>query len=214
MKSETFHRLHNLRMENDAAGFAMEEMKPRFQQIADRHENGTAPRAVTAFQLFQTPELIAQKLVELLDCEPGATVLEPSAGLGRLLDALKPTQPQKVVAIEKDKNLSRELFNQNRENVTLLQRDFLTVDQTETGLFDSVIMNPPFHIRADIKHINHALNFVKPGGRLAGICLDTDHREKAFQHIASHWEKMPSGTFKNEGTNVPTVLFLIENPQP
>ena len=40
-------RLHAARMANDATGYEMEEMRPRFQSLADRHTNGTAPRAVS-----------------------------------------------------------------------------------------------------------------------------------------------------------------------
>src|SRR4051812_21916652 len=119
-----FHRLHTLRMENDAAKYAMDEMRPRFERLAQRHENGTAPRAVAVYQLFQTPADLAAQLVSLLDLQPGARVLEPSAGLGRLLDAIKPHKPGEVVAVEMAADCARELFQQDRQGVTIKQRDF------------------------------------------------------------------------------------------
>lgn len=199
-----FHRLHTLRMENDAAGFAMEEMRPRFERIANRHENGTSPKAVSAFQLFQTPPELAKRLAGLLG-NP-SRCLEPSAGLGRLLDHI----PCECVAVEVNSDCAGELFRQDRENVRILQRDFLTVQPEETGLFDAVAMNPPFHMRADIRHIQHALKFLKPGGTLAALCLDTHHRETALRPLASSWEKIPAGAFKSEGTQVATVLLAIK----
>lgn len=204
-----FHRLHTLRMENDAAGFAMAEMRPRFERMADRHENGTAPRAVVVHQLFQTPAAVAVRLVSLLALCPGARVLEPSAGLGRLLDALKPCQCAEVVAVELAPDCARELFAQEREGVTIKQRDFLTIAPAETGLFDAVVMNPPFTMRADLRHIRHALQFVKPGGKLAAICMDTTHRREALQHLGQ-WIDLEPGAFKESGTNISTAMVLIQ----
>ena len=71
-------------------------------------------------------------------------------------------------------------------------------------------MNPPFHLRADIRHILHALKFLKPGGILAALCLDTPHREAALKPLSATWEKLPAGTFGKEGTHVATVLLTIK----
>lgn len=206
MNGPTFNRLHGLRMENDAAGYAMQEQAPRFAKLAARHENGTAPRAVSAFQLFQTPPELAARLVAALELKPGARVLEPSAGLGRILDALAPYRPAQVVAVEVAAACAAELFRQNRPGVDLRQADFLDKTPAGLGLFDAVAMNPPFHMRADIRHILHARTFLKPGGRLATLCFDTPSRAKALQHLAATWERIPAGTFGKEGTRVPTVL--------
>lgn len=205
-----FHRLHSLRMENDAAGFAMDELRPRIYRMAGRHDNGTTPRAVSVYQLFQTPPGLSDSLAGLLRLAPGARILEPSHGLGRLIDALVPFQPTEIVAIDNAPECSAELFRQNRERVTLKQRDFLTVDPAELGLFDAVAMNPPFHMRADIRHIEHALKFLKPGGKLAAICLNGDKRREAFEHRAAIWIDLEPGAFKEAGTNTPTAMFMIE----
>lgn len=210
MTPQIFNRLHALRMENDEARYDQEEMRPRFECMASRHENGTAPRAVSAFQLFQTPPELAARLVGLLSLKAGDTVLEPSAGLGRLLDALKPYQPAHIVAVEMAAQCAGELYRQERPQVTIMQRDFLTVSPSETGLFDAVVMNPPFHMRADIRHIKHALSFLKPGGRLAAICFDTEHRRRELKPMASQWIEVEGPAFKKEGTKVPTAIVVIQ----
>lgn len=210
MKTDTFNKLHALRMENDAAGYAMQEQAPRFARIDGRHENGTAPRAVSAFQLFQTPPEIAARLVGLLGDSARGRVLEPSAGLGRILDAL-PVGGD-VVAVEMAAACAGELFRQERTGVKILQRDFLTVTPEDVGLFDAVAMNPPFHVRADVKHILHALKFLKRGGILAAICMAGPHREKDLKPLASTWEELAPGTFKSEGTGVGAVLLTIKSP--
>jgi SAM-dependent methyltransferase len=209
MTPETFNRLHTLRMENDAAKFAMEEMAPRFDRIKHRHENGTAPRAVVAYQLFQTPAPLATRLVALLDLQPGARVLEPSAGLGRLLDALQPFNPSEVVAVDVTPACTGELFKQNRPNVTIKQRDFLTLTTSELGAFDAVAMNPPFHMRGDIKHIKHALTMLKPGGRLVAICANGPRQREALEPLVDQWIDLPADSFKESGTGVNTAMLVI-----
>ena len=227
-----FHRLHQLRMENDAAGFAMQEMKPRFDRLAGRHTNGAAPVAVSAYQLFQTPVPIAAQLAALLGLKPSARVLEPSAGLGRLIDAIlhpiqMPIAPAEVVAVEMEPVLCRHLYENydscNGEK-TLYQRDFLTMKPAETGLFDAIIMNPPFHMRSDIKHILHALTFLKPEGKLAAICMEgpprrrkgsmevrrAGERDKALRPLASKWISLDPAAFKETGTHIQTAMLLIE----
>jgi predicted RNA methylase len=198
-------------MENVAAGYKIDYMRPRFDRLANRQENGLAPRAVAAHQLFQTPPEIAARLVALLAVKPGDRVLEPSAGLGRILDALAGCGAQKVVAVEIASQCARELFTQNRPSLTIKQRDFLTLSSADIGYFDAIAMNPPFTMRSDIQHIEHALKFLKPGGTLAAVCMDTHHRHEAFKATAKTWEPLPPGTFKNEGTDAPTVLFSIKH---
>lgn len=209
MSPDEFDRLQGLRHENDAAGYAMQEMRPRFDRMKDRHLNGTAPRAVSAFQLFQTPARLADRMAGALALVPGARVLEPSAGLGRLLDALILHYPGEVVAVEKAAECAGELFMQNRPGVRLMQRDFLALQPAELGAFDAVIMNPPFHMRDDVRHITHAARFLKPGGRLVALCLDTPQRAAALQPLASTWEHIPAGAFAKEGTRVACAMLTI-----
>jgi SAM-dependent methyltransferase len=207
--SAALDRLQGLQIDTLLAGATLDALRPRFNTLRDRHDNGTAPRAVSAFQLFQTPAAVAARLVAMLDLAPGARVLEPSAGLGRILDALAPTQPAEVVAIETAPQLAAELFRQDRAGVRLAQRDFLTCTPAEFGSFDAVAMNPPFHMRADVRHITHALQFLKPGGRLAAICMAGPHRLRAFRDLADQWHELPASTFRAEGTAVETYLFRI-----
>ena len=218
MNGDTFNRLTGLQLENDGHGALIAQLRPRFERMANRHENGTAPRAVSADQLFQTPPELAARLVALADLSPGLDVLEPSAGLGRLLNPIL-AAGCRAYACEINQDLAGELFR-TFQDVPLLQRDFLTVRPSWEGggslivkpfpggpvSFDRVCMNPPFHMRDDIRHIQHARKFLKPGGRLATLLLDTPHRERALRHDAASWEQVPPGTFGKEGTRVATIL--------
>lgn len=210
-------------MENDESRFSMDEERPRFERMAARHENGSAPRSVSVYQLFQTPAEIAAQLVQTLDLQPGARVLEPSAGLGRLIDAIIASasdpyrrvpfaEPKSVeiVAVEQSPNCAAELYRQERDRVRILQRDFLSVTPAELGTFDAIAMNPPFHLRSDIKHIMHALAFLSPGGRIAALCMATQHRREAFR--AFTWTDLPRNSFAQEGTGVDVALITYQSP--
>lgn len=201
------HRLHNLRMANDAASYAMDEMRPRFDRMKNRHDNGTAPRAVVVSQLFQTPPAVAKLMVSMLWLKPGARVLEPSAGLGRILDAL-PTDCD-VTAVDIAPECTGELFRQNRDRVTIKQRDFLSLTPAELGLFDAVAMNPPFTMRSDIKHILHARKFLKPHGQLIALCLSGPFQHAQLKPLADSWIELPAGSFKSSGTNVNVAMLTL-----
>lgn len=187
----------------------MMEQAPRFAALKARHENGTAPQAVSAFNLFQTPEPLAARLASLLALNPGARVLEPSAGLGRILRALVPLQARETVAVEIAPDCCRALFAADLPGVTLKQGDFLDMKPEQIGVFDGVAMNPPFHMRADIRHILHAITFLKPSGRLAGICMAGPRREAEIKPLCDTWELLPSDTFRAEGTSTAAVLFSL-----
>ncbi len=209
MKPPDLSRLLALRAQTQASGQDLAGYRERFQRIAQRHENGTAPRAVVAHQLFQTPAELAARLVALLPAFEGLSVLEPSAGLGRLLDALKPGKPGEVVAVEFAAACVAELHR--RDDLAAVHHgDFLQMQPGVLGMFDRIAMNPPFTTRSDIKHILHARRFLMPGGTIAALCMDTHHRETALRPLAATWEKIPAGAFKESNTGVPTVLLTIK----
>jgi predicted RNA methylase len=208
MKPIDLSRLESLQIDTVLAGATLAAMRPRFDRLAQRHEDGTAPRAVSAFNLFQTPHVIAERMALLLPIHSAARVLEPSAGLGRLVDAVLARGAREVVAVESAPQIAAELYRIDRPAMKLVQRDFLSVTPQEIGLFDFVAMNPPFHMRADIRHILHARTFLKEGGKLAALCLNTRHRFDALRHLSNTWEELPEGTFAKEGTRVSTVLLI------
>lgn len=203
-------RLLELRAINRASDVHLKSLAPRFDRLRDRHTNGAAPVAVAAFNLFPTPVSIAFRLAAILNPKPGARILEPSAGTGRLLDALAPYHPGHVVAVEIAPECAGALFDSARPGVELRQRDFLQCTPDDFGeLFDGVIMNPPFHMRSDVAHVLHAVQFLKPGGKLAAICMQGSHRRHAFSGPGWTWEDLPAGSFRETGTNTATAIVTF-----
>jgi 16S rRNA G1207 methylase RsmC len=77
-------------------------------------------------------------------------------------------------------------------------------------VFDRVLMNPPFDHGIDIDHIKHALQFLKPGGRLVAICANGPRQQKELKPLATTWEELPDDTFAASDTHVRTVLLTID----
>ena len=181
------------------------EVSTEIEAMRDSLKAGV--KVVTAPQLFPTPPEIAARAVELAGIEPGHRVLEPSAGTGRLVDAIG--SQVEVVAVERNLDLCVMLRKKTLPWVNVRCDDFLA-SNSDLGQFDRIVMNPPFENGADIKHIKHALGFLRPGGRLVAICANGPRQEANLRELANHWEELPSGTFA--GTGVSTVLLAIDTP--
>jgi hypothetical protein len=136
-------------------------------------------------------------------------VLEPSAGTGRILDAL--THVSEVVAVEIHVKLQAHLYR-CYPTVHLKAGDFLTKTAAEIGLFDRVIMNPPFERGEDVRHILHARALLHPGGKLTALCYDGVAQHRHLMPIAESWTPLHDGSFRCEGTNAGVILLTIMGP--
>lgn len=172
-----------------------------YEQMAKSLRSGVAVQVVQADQLFPTPKDLAHQMAALLEAD-GKTVLEPSAGTGRLVDAVySVSRPSLLVSVEIQPKLAQIL------NATCA--DFLSLSPEILGTFDRIIMNPPFHRGADIDHITHALRFLNPGGRLVALCANGPSQMKELSKIGKY-EPLPDGSFTSEGTNVRVALLVVD----
>ena len=168
-------------------------------------------RVVTAPQLFPTPSHTADQMVSYLNIEEGDKILEPNGGTGQLVKALMragATKKQIYIA-----EINNALCNQlSKDYGRVYPGDFLERGAWELGgPFDYIVMNPPFKNGEDIKHILHAKEMLKDGGTLVAICANGLRQQAQLMSIADHWEELPAGSFKGEGTNVNTALCVITN---
>lgn len=203
------NRLLTLQEECAFAGVQMQIEARRFMRIENRHNDGTAPRAITGFNLFQTPRPIAARMAEIIwgNVGEGARILEPSAGLGRLVEPLENLRAQWLMVEEQ-----QECFKALSEiyKGTIKQGDFLKVNASDIGgPVDAVIMNPPFKMGRDIKHIHHALDMIKPGGVLVSLCYNGSRQNEKLRPMCNTWEKLPEKSFREEGTNASVCLLTI-----
>jgi phospholipid N-methyltransferase len=176
-------------------------------------------QVVTAPQLFPTPVEVAAQMVKALDVQDGQRILEPSAGTGRLIDAVALARPYfaqmpkvQLVAVEVSPvlfaNLRAKYDGPSAERI-IIEADFLTCNG-DLGKFDRIIMNPPFERGADIQHIRHALTFLKPGGRLVALCANGPRQSAELRPLCQEWHDLPPGSFKESGTMVNAAMLVFD----
>lgn len=176
------------------------------------------------FGAFFTSEAVANRVVEVAGLRSGMAVLEPSAGSGMLAKAAR-ARGAEVTCVEIQPGLAHELGVLHRF-ADVVCSDFLRVEPADLGLFDAVVMNPPFDRGRDCDHVRHALRFLRPGGVLVAIMsaraeFGDDRRHKAFHRLVEEcspaygnrpWWDLPAGSFAHAGTNVNTVILAIRKP--
>lgn len=165
--------------------------------------------------LYETPEPLADEVVALAGIEPGMRVLEPNGGRGRIALAVRRMCPSAaVLCVELLEDNAAEL---RRLGFEVLQRDFLKVRPADLpgGLFDRVVMNPPFSGNADARHIGHALGFLRSGGRLVSIAsggLRTRQMgpaveiRRTLEAYGATWKDLGHGAFSESGTEISTCI--------
>ncbi len=172
------------------------------------------------FEFFPTPPDVVRHVIHLADIRNGMMVLEPSAGQGAIAKAAHDAAVDVMIDMY-------ELMPANNDALRALNLrfsgigepvDFLTVEPAP--IYDRVVMNPPFGRQADIKHVSHALKFLKPDGLLVSVMsasvtfrsnkLTTDFR-KLIEERGGDIEALPDGAFKSSGTMVNTVIVVIPN---
>lgn len=171
---------------------------------------------------FPSPAAVVSKVIESAslyraDGDPLLRILEPSAGTGAIAAAAVDKRVGTVDCVEIDPGRADGLWHSGRYG-RVLPVDFMALQPETTGLYDRVIMNPPFDRERDIDHVNHALRFLKPDGRLVAVMsAGTEFRETrkaaAFRDLMkqfkARWRDLPPGSFASVGTNCNTVLLTV-----
>jgi len=161
--------------------------------------------------LFPTPADLADRMVSIGD-RPGGKWLEPSAGTGRIAQAIL------------DAGHTPDCVELNYNAVKLLQeRGFNVVHSGDFlefhGAYDVIIMNPPFSNLQDIDHVKHAYSLLNPGGRIVAIMSPGPFFRKDKKCVQfRNWvhskldysEDLPAGTFKASGTMVAAKLVILD----
>ena len=198
-------RLLHLRDQAEAAAADMIDERARIRKIRDAEP----AKAISAFNLFQTPDALAERMVSLVpQAGDGIRILEPSAGLGRLYRAIrKRCRASHLTLIDSSPECCGELYRliDGDSRSSLLNRDFLNYSPAHK--YDCVVMNPPFKQGTDVKHIKHALSMTRPGGIVIALCFDGARQNKHLKPYADTWEPLGPDVFRPEGTRASVVLM-------
>jgi len=191
------------------------EVLPDVDPEDAKHQPGTAVSKDLQFY-WSPPEVVALALqfaniytreqcgIRAWEERKPLRVLEPSCGDGRILDELR-ARGCKALGMEYHPGRAAEARAKGHAVMTC---NFL--DQPATKDFDAVVMNPPFYGLHYVKHVLHAVGFLKPGGMLVAILPATaryDHHD-----LKGEWRDLPVASFADAGTNMPTTMLKIRRP--
>lgn len=152
-------------------------------------------------QFYRTPKAVIDRVLGSVNLNDNSRILEPSCGDGAILDALKKLG-HNCSGIEYDQSRAQQARNKGH---SVLTANFL--DCEPDPKFDAIVVNPPFSGQHYIKHINHAMKFLKDGGLLLAI-LPASAWYK-HKKLDGRWTDLPISSFRESGTNVNTGFLRI-----
>lgn len=171
--------------------------------LADTPDRSTKSRSTAVskdLQYYPTPKAVVDRLLDDVYFK-NDKVLEPSCGCGRIMDAVRDMGGD-VYGMEVDLGRAMEAKAKGHKVQVV---NFL--ETIPTGDYDYVIMNPPFYGKHYALHVEHALKFVKEGGRLKAILPATARYDHGL--LDGWWSDLPIGSFKESGTNINTTILTI-----
>ncbi len=182
------------------------------EKLREAIASGNTINEKKIYQFFETPRAVADMLITEARLEHGLSVLEPSAGHGALLDPLSSDLQLQITAVEVDPAKCDVL---KQKGYKTANADFMAYQPGNS--FDRVIMNPPFTKQQDIEHVMQAWEFLKPEGRLVSVMspsfeFRTNKKSVAFKEFLTengYWFELPRESFKESGTNIRTVIVVL-----
>ena len=152
-------------------------------------------------QFYRTPTAVVERILANERLNDGSLVLEPSCGDGAILDELV-KRGMKAAGIEVDAGRAQQ---SRAKGHSVMIGNFLSVEPNP--VYDAVVMNPPFVGKHYVKHVEHALKFLKDGGRLITILPASAWYEHKL--LKGRWTDLPVASFRESGTNVSTGYLVI-----
>ena len=202
--------------------------RPVADILAVALDSGEALDVKKTYDVYETPDAIIARMLQAAhsDVRRVRRALEPSAGSGRLVRAIRSKWPfAYITAVE-----IRECTIDGEPERTI-RADFLDVDPRVWGPFDIILANPPFSNGLDVKHVTHMLRFAHEAfvgtTRLVTIMSPSYSFNGKKESVAfRRWlgrrqqagddvriEQLPEGTFAEMGTNVCSHLIALDVTQ-
>lgn len=169
---------------------------------------------------YPTPIPVIEKMLEKIREEYDGlvdTILEPSAGIGSIADALRDEYPNAKLDVCESVPALREILKLKGHNL-------IGVDTMKLlGQYDLIVMNPPFENGQDVDHVRYCYDYLlKEGGVLVAIMSNsyTYNSRKKFvdfrdflNDIYNQSEVLPENSFKGKDsfrqTGVRTIMLTM-----
>ncbi len=197
------------------AGFVFEQYPT---ELLNQIANGENRNLKKEFQFFETPEVLADKLVDYANIQNNDLILEPSAGRGAIIKAINKEMPDKIIDCYELMKLNHS-FLEKIKTANLIGNDFLKFNLSNK--YDKIIANPPFRNNQDIDHIRKMYDCLKEGGRLVTLASkhwmtsqnrkETEFREWIEEHSHKGIFELNDEEFKDSGTKISTCILILDN---
>lgn len=125
------------------------------------------PQLDPALSQWHTPAWIARNLAHWVQ-QPRVRILEPACGSGNLVEPLyrRGHKPSLITCVELDPAWADFARARFENDIAVHHDNFLDLSPRTLGMFDVVLMNPPFEDGLHIAFLEHALKFAP---RVVGI---------------------------------------------
>ena len=102
-------------------------------------------------QNFLVDDNIIKIITNLGNINKNSTILEIGPGTGNLTEKLISKKPKKMILVEKDKNLSKDLKNKFSDKVEVINKDFLDLSIADKKYKNlSIFGNLPYNVASEI----------------------------------------------------------------
>jgi hypothetical protein len=184
-------------------------------ELLEQIANGENRNLKKEYQFFATPDALADKLVTLANLLPQDTILEPSAGQGAIVEAIRRSGFSGLIhCIELMTTNSIILCN---KRITHDCADFLSFPLKP--IYSKIIANPPFSNNQDIDHLYKMYSCLADSGRL--VCITSESWVKGTQkkqvefrnwlvNVGATVIEIEKGAFKESGTLVGGRIIVIQ----
>jgi len=183
-------------------------ISPEQQRKIDLQKKINEIRGVNIPGFFPTPDELIDRMIYISDLKDGNTILEPSAGIGSILDRVVSNLSYgncKLYCCETQYSLQNIL---ELKGYTIAAGDIFKVKDSEIPMdkFDTILMNPPFEKQQDIDHVKYCYdNFLKEGGNLVSVMSlsvksHTSSKATEFRDFVDEngeWHEVEQGAFKS-----------------
>ena len=157
------------------------------------------------YQFFETPHELAAQLVEMAEIQDDESVLEPSAGKGRIAALMYGCD---CIDLNPD---NRAYLADN--GFIVAGEDFMKCDRK----YDVIVANPPFTKQQDIDHITHMIKLARRrvvSIASSSVLFRTNKKTVEFREMIEDMggtiTLLPEETFKASGTMVNTCIVRVD----
>ncbi|MEL6928203.1 MAG: hypothetical protein AAFO95_06190 [Cyanobacteria bacterium J06600_6] len=172
------------------------------------------------WDFYPTPTNAIAKMLKVAQLDSNHSVLEPTcgqvlcAGSGDLASAIAKLGISKIDCFEVNSLLRNALKIQG---FNVLGADFLSC--SPQPIYDRILANPPFGNNGVARHTQHAMAWLKPGGRLITLAHHYQLKPSKSDLNFFEWLKSVRASFLNLGhaftksdrpTSVPIQLIAID----